>query len=198
MDNLKEHIKQQKELIEENEQLADKLAIVKEEVFDMKADILGSAFAMLATKFNENIDDWLKVNSEKIEHDKDFGDKLKQSIENVVTAIAQQKAPTIEFKPQVKVDMQPIANEISRQNEMMLKLLNKLSNVDNTKTDELQRLILIMTQKQIHFLETEMKQFDYTDQLNLMAQKPEYTGKITKRDDSGRIDTWTMKPINSK
>lgn len=174
MDELKQNIKNTMALAEQYEEAGEKLAIAKSEFVDMEGEIIVSALGMLMKKIYEVVDDWVKVNSEKVDQDKQLGDTIKKSVENVLTAISQKKEPTIEFKPQIKVDIQPIATEISKQNETMIKLLNKL---DTGKSDELQRLILAMTQKQIAFLEKGLQQHDYSKQLQLISDA------ISKNDD---------------
>lgn len=179
MGNLADQIKQVKKETEQLEDAAEKLAIVKEEVFDMKLDILSSAFGMLMTKVNESVDDWLKIQAENGQNNRKFADQIKQSIERVITAVAQQKIPEVK----VNVDLAPIqsiASDISRQNETLIKLLNKLSMGDSGKSDELHRLIVAMISKQNMFLEREVQQFDYTKQLSAISESLNKTVETEK------------------
>lgn len=164
MDELKKHIKQTKELAQEYEQEAEQLAIIKEEVFDMKVDILSSAFGMLMTKFNEAIDDWLKIIAEKGEQDKTLGDSIKDSVQKAMISISEQKAPTLEFKPQIKIDIQPIADEIAKQNSRIISLIEKIGS--GGKSEELVKMLTALVNDQREFLKKGFQQFDYSKQLN--------------------------------
>lgn len=173
MDDLKKHIKVTKQLTEELEEQNEKLASVKEDNFNLKIDILGSAFGMLMEKIFKTVDDWVTVNSEKVDESKGLAAQIKESVGKALEAIAEQKPPTIQFSPQVKVDLkelQPITTEISRQNDTVIKLLNKLTSGDGGKSEELQKLIIAMIGKQNNFLDKVFTQNDYTKQLETISE----------------------------
>lgn len=162
-DTLKKHIK-------DFEEQAEKLAIAKEEVFDMKVDIVGSALGMLMKKLMESVDDWTKMNAEKNESAIELGTEIKTAIEKVIEAIVSQKPPTVNVP--VSINMEPIrsiAADISVQNQSLVKLLTKLSGGDGGKMDQLHKLVVLMIEKQNAFLDRVFEKTDYTGALQSIA-----------------------------
>jgi hypothetical protein len=160
---------------------AEEYADLQEDVLVMKTDITVSALAVLISSLKETFDDFLVNASETKSYDEGLGKTIKESIAELVTVISKQ--PDINISPKISVDIQPlqsIASEISKQSSTLINLVQKLD--DNDKDDELYKLILSLVTKQNAFLEREMKQIDYSNQLKSISEgvsKKNIVEKIT-------------------
>lgn len=163
-DELKENIKETKKLTADLEKSTEKLAIAKEENFEMKVELVAAALGMLMKGLKESVDDWLKSNAEKEKLFTDVADKIKESIEKNIQAIAQQKV--IEFKPVINVSLAPLES----MTRTLITLVEKINlKPDNSNTDKLAALITTLVERQLSFLDREGNQNDYTEKLESIS-----------------------------
>lgn len=180
-------MKEIKKQIEELTEQAEALAEVREDVLVMNQEITAKVMVALFEKLSEAIDELMEGIAKK-ETAKDFGDVLKAALSTTlsetVTQIFSSYKPG-DFKPTINVDLKPIQQtfaDISKQNDAIASLLNKLLAGDGGKSDELHKLITAMIGRQNVFLEKGMKQFDYTKELKAISDNLNKNDRIERLD----------------
>ena len=135
-----------KEEIKALEQQAEEISNLREDVFNVKSDMTITAVGILLKKLDAGIEDLLVTTQEKDNYyDKDLCKTLKETTKELVDAFSKIQPPKVTVNSPVNIDLKPIqsiANDISKGQNDILTLLNKLNNGD--KSGELYRLITAM------------------------------------------------------
>lgn len=191
-------IKRKKDIEEEFDELIE----MENDLNNTKSNITISTIGVLLKKFNSSIGELLEVFANKDNYDAKLKDAVESAIGQVADKFSQIQPPTINVAaPQLKFDIQPlqtIATKISEQNGTLINLINKFNNNQN---EGLYRLISSLVEKQNAFLEKEVKQFDYTKQLNaietsLSKKTTEWEATVKSRDSLGGIEKLIIKSKN--
>ena len=189
-----------KEEIKALEQQAEELSNLREDVFNVKSDMTITAVGILLKKLDAGIEDLLVTTQEKDNYyDKDLCKTLKETTKELVDAFSKIQPPKVTVNSPVNIDLKPIqsiANDISKGQNDILTLLNKLNNGD--KSGELYRLITAMIGRQDAIIEKAFQVVNYSPELKSIAEainkKNSYVGEITQRNGNGFIHTFEIKP----
>lgn len=149
---------------------ANELAEVKEDLFNAKADMTIKAVGILLEKLNDHFTDMAEIAANQKYYDENIGATIKSDIQTLITTFSQIKTPEVKFEPKINVDFRPlqnIADKISESNQTIISLLNKFNTNPN---EELQKLIVAMVGKNNAFLDKTFEKYDYTKQLQSIAE----------------------------
>jgi len=194
---MKEKISEEiKKLQEEAEELSE----LREGVFNVKADMTVTAVGLLLEKLNDGIESLVVASVEKDNYyDKELCNTLKETTKELVTAFSKIQPPQVKVTPNINVDLNPLKNaftDISKGQNEIISLLKRVD--DGDKSGELTRLITAMIGRQNAIIEKGNNVIDHTPQLKAIADalnnKKGYNGKILKRDNFGRLDTFEITP----
>lgn len=169
------------------EEQARDILDIKEDIADAKAEIAIAGLLKLLKRIDKSNDEILEIQNTTEYFDKALSGELKSAIEK----LGKFEDATIEFKPTINVDLKPIATAISKQNDEILKFLQKLSTPNGQQNEGLYNLIVSMVEKNNAFIDKGINQIDYSKQISSIAEsigkrpmKWEFEGY---RDHNGRI-----------
>lgn len=161
--------------IEDLEEEEQKLLEVQKDIADTKADISVAAIVTLLKSVKETLAELCEGQYQAEYFEKGVGDKISQAIQAITS---------IEYKISVNnnntIDTLPIASAIRssnamimRQNEELMKLVEKMERPNGQTNEALYELVCTMVARQTMYIEKGMKEMDYTMQLDNIAKKIE-------------------------
>lgn len=183
MNETSKHIEQAKKELAELEIVRGELAVQKQLFTPTMLGVL-----------MENIQEGLDELVGKSFYDKDFSEKFIKSINNTIEAFTKQKTPEVKISNTVNVDLKPlqaIANDITKQNERLLSMLDTLSK-GNSSAD-LHGMITGLVNKQVALLEKTETEIDYTEKLSeliaaVKEQRPPLLKLSVSKDKYGAME----------
>lgn len=169
-----------KSVREDIDQLLDQqqeLLEVQKDVSDTKADIAVLAMVELLKEVKTYLGDLSEIQFKAHQSKEGLSDKRAEIIATAIQKISEIQAK-IEFNPQIRVDIAPIASMIAKQNDVLqkqnadiLSLMQLMANTPEAKKDEgLYQLVVHMVEKQTLFIEKGFNPVDYSKELAQIAQ----------------------------
>lgn len=140
------------------------------DLVNTKSNMTITVVGKLLQNFIEHLTDIAEIATNQKYYDENLKSVIETAIEKVSTTFSQIKTPEVKFEPKINVDfklLQPIFDKIYEGQNTIAALLNKFNSNPN---EELQKLIVAMVGKNNAFLDKTFEKYDYTKQLQSIAE----------------------------